>query len=598
MAADLYYFGILTIGGHTENDELDPKVPNTLIKTMNNKILICQTDSIFLKRAAQCISRYRFVTGNFFANNGGDMSIKNSAKKLHFEKTVIFSDFHGDLDIMARSFADKGLMRYQEERDLDALIRAIKNRLKGNDLSELESFITEQKSPVRLYFLGDCLDRYHYGYHIITFLHEVCWEKFNIFPVFLMGNHDLLNVIFMSNPFRAYELNWGTGHDVSEIIEYIENMGVAESLKSFFDLHGDELFDLQLKFYREGSLEIPCGHYSVMLRYEQDYSFFNNLRTTEATDHPWAYENHLVDALGLPPENKVQRRDNDPRTSNRYASVLVRKYFRKQDEPNWWNIMPDKGELSDHKIYSNKLAQCNIHRRTRPDGKLETLPIDWRLISAVWRRHYKDYFAGLKYIFHENYHLYVHGGLSPMSMMDPMVLGVLYDHGNDTFRDHILERGKTDIDTLIDRSNRIMSHVLENAMNDYEFKNISGVEIIDQMGFWRGVSDGFPVFGGPVWCDFEYMTMCARENERFMNLYRQFCKTTGIKRIICGHTHFNSQKDKDVRYRFIERFSEISLEYICIDNSCSSAYRQEPVLNGIEIDQLGNIVDKGETKDY
>lgn len=187
-----------------------------------------------------------------------------------------------------------------------------------------------------------------------------------------------------------------------------------------------------------------------------------------------------------------------------------------------------------------------------------------------------------------------------MSMMDPMVLGVLYDHGDDSFRTHILDRNQTDLHTIVDRSNRLMSHVIGNSMADYEFRTPPGAEVIDQMGFWRGMSDGFPVYGGPLWCDFEYMLMCINDRydkKRFMDLYRRFREFTGIRRIICGHTHFSTYKDESVRYRMIKAFLEMDLEYICIDNSCSRAYQSEPGLNGIEIDKTGTIVDKGEVKE-
>ncbi|MFC2146702.1 hypothetical protein ACFLRT_05005 [Acidobacteriota bacterium] len=38
------------------------------------------------------------------------------------------------------------------------------------------------------------------------------------------------------------------------------------------------------------------------------------------------------------------------------------------------------------------------------------------------------------------------------------------------------------------------------------------------------------------------------------------------------------------------------VEYICIDNGCSRAYRRDkPVLNGIEIDAAGNILEEKTT---
>ena len=61
--------------------------------------------------------------------------------------------------------------------------------------------------------------------------------------------------------------------------------------------------------------------------------------------------------------------------------------------------------------------------------------------------------------------------------------------------------------------NRKVSRVIANAMNDCSFSDLTGAEIIDQMGLWRGGRDGFPVYGGPLWCDFENINHSIDTNE-------------------------------------------------------------------------------------
>ena len=513
---------------------------------------------------------------------------------MDFAKTLVFSDFHGDLDIAAKSFADKGLMQYAGD-DIENLIHAIKIQAGDNDAELLESFIVPQKKPIRLVFLGDCLDRYRYGYHIIRFFSQINWESFNIYPIFLLGNHDLLNLIFMTNPFHACELHQGTGRKVSEVIEFIQEMGISDSLKGFFDLHGDEIFDLQKEFYENSSLEIPFAHYSLTLRYDRDYSFFINIMRSK---DKWAYIHQLIDELGLSSEYKKSEQDLYWIEPDAYISKLFSKFFESQTQTNWWSIDADKSLTAKHKGYSSELTVFNACQRVGNNGIIETLPIDWRVISLVWRKYYGDWFGRLQYLFHENKTLFVHGGFSPMSMMDPMVLGVMYDHGQDKFRDQIFKRDEVDLDILIGRCNCTVSHVLTNALNDFSFQRVSGAQILDQMGFWRGMSDGFTTFGGPLWCDFEYIHHQVEQNEWMLNLYKQFCELTEIKRIICGHTHFYTGDQADIKFKMIRPFLDIGLEYICVDNSCSRAYRQKSVLNGIKIDANGNIQDKGEVKEH
>ncbi|MDM8538153.1 metallophosphoesterase, partial [Desulfobacterales bacterium HSG17] len=464
---------------------------------------------------------------------------------LFIAKTLIFSDFHGDLDIMAKSFTDKGLMNYNG--DLESLIHTIKNFSADNESFCPESLIVNQKEPVRLIILGDCLDRYDYGYHIIRFLSHIAWKNFNIHPVFLLGNHDLLNFMFMTNPFKVYELHNGTGREVYEVTDFINMMGIDKSIKGFFDLHGDEIFDLQKMFYQNSSLEFNFDHYSVSLKYDRDYSFFNRIRTSRKQER-WKYINRLVDELNLDSKFKINEDEDEDEDYSREdtvskASWLFNIYFKKQVNKNWWTIEPDNARKHGTGGYGREIISFNAWQRTIDEDSVETLPLDWRVISMVWRKYYGDWFNSLKYLFHEKNTLYVHGGLSPMSMMDPMVLGAMYDHGKDSFKPRIFKNNKVDLDILIGRCNRMVSQVLKNNLNDFSFQSMAGAEIFDQMGFWRGMSDGFTTFGGPLWCDFEFIHKSFEDIERLPELYKNFCNMTCIKRIVCGHTHFRAFKE-------------------------------------------------------
>ncbi len=515
---------------------------------------------------------------------------------IKIDKTVVFSDFHGDVDIMAKSFAAKGLMNY--DGNAANLIDSINAHANKKRVPLLEEWMIKQKKPVRLLFLGDCLDRYNYGYHILQFLSKIRWKRFNIHPVFLLGNHDLLNVMVLVNPYKIHRIYQGNGPSYSKTAEYLRSMGVDKSLESFVTLHGDELIKLQKKFFKDGRIEFPQGHYTITLTYDRDYSFFNKIRFA----HPkkeWEYLNDLMDAMGLEDmkrktEYSYSRYDDSLGDDTLY---LLWEFHNKEGKKhrNWWQITPtdiDRKE-ADGSLYLGAMRHANVIRRKINPRRVEILPIDWRVMSLVWRKHYGDYFRKTKLVVHEDHTLYAHGGISPLSLMDSQVFGAFYFPFEGGFFE--VDRWMT-FDMLVGRINRVATQVLTNALNDCGFDDMCGAEVIDQMGYWRGCHKGFPQFGGPLWCDFEFMKIKLdrwheEDRQQMLGLYKKFCDAYDIKRIICGHTPFHSYREVGPLLKMLKPFKEeIGLEYICIDNGCSRAYRSEnPVVNGIEIDNRGKI---------
>lgn len=515
------------------------------------------------------------------------------------DMTFVFSDFHGDLDTMAKSFAVKGLMTYDGNEE--KLIQAIKAGVGsgGNHGVSLEKSIIRQKKPVRLFFLGDCLDRCNYGYHIIQFFTKVRWEQFNIHPVFLLGNHDLLNVLFFLNPFKLYRFYRGNGPSYSKVLEYIRSMGLDKSLRGFIDLHRDEIMDLQKQFYREGRIEVSQGHpsTSAILRYGRDYSFFHKLGPVDSKKE-WESVSKLREILGIERDEDEIDDESEYRKwypEGSYVDTMLKAYVPPDGENHWWTLIPgrlrdeeeDEGDMS-----YGEIADFNILRRKVDKDRVEILPIDWRVISVVWRKHYGDYFRRVKYVYLDGSTIFVHGGISVLSMMDPLVFGNLYFPVERKFRkpDRYMN-----LEIQAKRSNRLVSQVLRNALNDYSFEDMCGAEVIDLMGWWRGSHAGFPQFGGPLWSDFEYLDNCLKDEEMregLLEFYRKFSETYGIKRIICGHTPFYTfgEEAGPLLKRNEDLEKELGLEYICVDNGCSRAYRyKRPVPNGIVIDSEGKI---------
>jgi hypothetical protein len=54
-----------------------------------------------------------------------ELSLFKKGRKMKFERIVVFGDFHGDLDTMLASLADKGLIRYGSHK-LD-IVRFLSN---------------------------------------------------------------------------------------------------------------------------------------------------------------------------------------------------------------------------------------------------------------------------------------------------------------------------------------------------------------------------------------------------------------------------------------------------------------------------------------
>jgi len=514
---------------------------------------------------------------------------------MEFSRIVVFGDLHGDLDIILASLSERGLVRYEGE--LDKVIELLKACLNKSESPELEAIVIPQAQPVRVIFLGDFLDRYHFGYHIIQFLSKIRWETFGIYPIFMLGNHDLLNVHFFTNPFETHEIYNGCGHTKSETISYIENMGIEKSLESFKALHCDEILNLQTRFYETGMLQHQEVGYSVQYQYSSDLSFL--VKHSHGNDSYTGYYNQMVDLMGFDSEKHLE--DDRIKSAAGLGHVLFKRLreFTADKEPrNWW-ILSQGSDDDGYDNYRWEMAKINLLTLEEAEEKITILPIDWRVISLIWRHHYGNFFRRTRLLHTEGNTLFVHGGLSPLAMQDPLVFGNIYDPRQDTFEE-LRDEYQYDLslEKLINRSNRLVSQVLENALNDYSFSRMSGMEVVDQMGYWRGVAQGYPTFGGPIWCDFEYIQDSMCKHERIQQLYQAFKKATGIDRIICGHTQFKVMDKPEIRYRKSSEFQDLlGIEYICVDNACSRGYRyDEPVLNGIEIDKDGQIQGVGEIK--
>ncbi len=504
---------------------------------------------------------------------------------MKFERTVVFGDLHGDLDAMLASMAEKGLVRYDGEPD------SVMEQLEEGLFSSLEAMVLPQEPPVRVVFLGDFLDRYHFGYHIMRFLDRIRWENFGIHPIFLLGNHDLLNFHFFVNPFELPGIYAECGHRRSETVSYINGMGIDKSLASFKALHADEIAAVQTRFYETGAFQQQETGYTLQFHYPRDLSSLVEHRLADRGYSEYYFK--IAAELDVEPDKALKEDTIDG------PDILAYCLFRllgeataagDEHQRNWWDIR--EGRKND---YSRSLSNFNLFTRTADEERSEILPVDWRIISSIWRCHYGNFFRRMRLLHNEGSTLFVHGGISPLAMMDPLAFGNIYDPSKDNFRPLSSQyEYEMSLEKLVKRSNRLMAQVVENALNDYSFKRMNGMELVDQIGYWRGVGHGFPSFGGLVWSDFEYIRRRIGEHERLRQLYRDFKEATGIERIVCGHTHFQLRDKPEVRYLMIGEFQKLGLEYLCIDNACSRAYREEPVLNGIEIDREGRILGAGE----
>ncbi|MCK5716182.1 MAG: metallophosphoesterase [Thiomargarita sp.] len=509
---------------------------------------------------------------------------------MTFERIVVFGDLHGDLDITLASMSEKGLVSY--DRDWEQAITLINACVNDTIASTLEAMVIPQEKPVRMIFLGDFLDRYDFGYHIIQFLDKIRWENFGIYPIFLMGNHDLMNVHFFLNPYEISDLYKGCGHAKEDIAAYVAGMGLSKSLTSFKTLHAKEIIQKQKEFYKTGVLTYQDDTYRIQHQYPTDLSLLADIQLAEE-DHYTQYYNQVITILGGDKAQILQAGTlNNLHELGTHLSKQLRSFSIQNNHRNWWSLAIDPNAVSDS--YNAEISNFNLFQER--DGYI--IPIDWRVISFVWRQHYGDFFRQIRLLHHEDTTVFVHGGISPLSMMDPLMFGNLYDLRFEYFKslDSSNQEGLS-LDNVINRSNRLMAQILENALNDYSFKRMTGLEVIDQIGVWRGSVRGFPVFGGATWSDFDYLHDNIKQHDNIKTLYQKFQENTGISRIVCGHTHF-ADTNTAVRFKGMHELKEIGLEYICIDNSCSKAYRVESVLNGIEINQDNQIVGEGTFTSY
>lgn len=506
---------------------------------------------------------------------------------MEFERIVVFGDLHGDLDTMLASLSEKRLVRYEHE--LDEITEQIKVSLNEPFAPSLEAMVIPQTQPVRVIFLGDLLDRYHFGYHIIQFLDKIRWENFGIYPIFLLGNHDLLNFHFFINPFELADIYHGCGHSKSDTVSYVNGMGISESLDSFKILHRDEIINMQMRFYETGTLQFQEAGYSLQYQYPSDLSALAKYRYS----HDYmAYFYKMATELGLESEKPEDKHLDWHAALPHYLFNLLGKITSQSGQRNWWDI----SNPHDRENYHWRMSKFNLFMTvSENEDNIDIAPIDWRVISLIWRYHYGNFFRRARLLHHEGTTLFVHAGISPLAMMDPLVFGNLYDPRHDTFKPL---RAKYDrdlsLEKVINRSNRLVAQVIENALNDYSFKRMNGTEVVDQMGYWRGVSDGYPIFGGPIWSDFNFLQQNVKQHDKIQKLYKAFQEATGIKRLICGHTHFQLREKPNIRYLMSSEHQNLGLEYLCVDNACSRGYRNEPVLNGIVIDRKGNIQAPGQ----
>ncbi|RKZ51821.1 MAG: hypothetical protein DRR16_07330 [Candidatus Parabeggiatoa sp. nov. 3] len=509
---------------------------------------------------------------------------------MTFNRIITFGDMHGDLDILLASLAEKGLIRYEQKQD--DIIEQIKAGLNDAFIPSLEAIVIPQSQPVRVVFLGDFLDRYDFGYAIIQFLQKIRWETFEIYPIFILSNHDLLNFHFVINPFELPEIYQGSGHDKEDTVAYIQQMGVNKSLDNFKALHGDEIVSMQQGFYETGKLEYQEAGYTLLYQYPCDLSALVQPRLYKKSSFHTEY-NNLVNALGLGSEKCLEEGKN-VHLADAFFNLVGE--LTENEPRNWWDLShTQEAWQADHGI----LSRFNLFKKEIDKDTLEIFLVDWRVISLIWRHHYGDFFRRTQLLHNEGNTVFVHGGISPLAMLDPLVFGSLYDPRSNTFK-ALRPEYKRDLslEKMISRTNRVVAQIMENALNDYSFRRMNGLEVIDQMGFWRGIAQGFPSFGGPVWSDFDYLQHCLKGEDKLRELYQAFKEATGIDRIICGHTQFQLLEKPDVRYLMIKELQEsCGLEYLCVDNACSRGYRHDkPVLNGIEIDQDGKIQSLGEIR--
>jgi hypothetical protein len=507
----------------------------------------------------------------------------------YIDRTVVIGDIHGDLDSLLYSLADKGLIRYNGQ--FQQVLRAINQCVNTDSVASLQRLVIDQPADVRLIFLGDLLDRFEFGYHAIQFLKSVDWTKARIFPVFILGNHDVHNLQFFVNPYKIHQLYQESEHSLDNRMKYIGEMGLLRSLWSFFDLHEKEIRALQTTFYQNSELTFDLPYGAFTLKYKKDLSSLLGYRGQSYSDARQFW-------ISVSEKLKIELPGRERKFYWAFLEGL-KEFENPNQDINFWNINPpllQRGQ-SWRKGFDDRIATFNCFRDPIKEAVSNIcknmLLVDWRVISMVWRKHYGDFFRSCSLVFAENEHLYVHGGLSPQMLIDSQGFGSLYRIAEGSFVD-LAHHRQYRLQALVNRANRLTHQLLTNALNDYSFATMAGTEITDLLGMWRGGQYSFTQFGGFYWSDFEYLRQ-ELNNPRILDLYRKFVATTGLKRVVCGHTRFRDTEDGNTRYLRLEKFEEIGLDYLCVDNSCSRGYRQEShaLLNGIEILANGTIPDRG-----
>ena len=501
---------------------------------------------------------------------------------VEYAKTIVIGDLHGDLHALLLSLAYRGLIHYEGDPDsIGALIVAHQG---SEYCSALNEMVASQDIPVRLVFLGDLLDRYPFGYHILRFLQCVDWQAKNIELVTVMGNHDIHNLHFFTNPFMAHHIYSESDHSADARAAFICHMGLLDSLEGFRELHGAEIMALQRQFYEEGRLEWDLGYGKLTLNYDRDLSKLASYSGSDWKDVAvFCHQMSKHFGLSTNPQSDTPLED--------FLEALGRYEGPLMEYNPFFLGLTGSCDATYGDGYEPRLLCYNLFYEG--DGIEEVkglIPVDWRLISLVWRKYYGSFYRRFNLVFLDDETLYVHGGLSPRTMIDSMGFGIIYRMAEQDFASQN-EIGLPAKD-LVHRINRLAGQIVENVLNDYSFKSLSGTEIFDVIGSCRGGERGFAQFGGFFWSDFNFLQMAVTRYD-LIELYRRFVQATGIRRVICGHTRFEDPFDDDTRYLQLEELKKAGMDYICIDNSCSKGYRGRSLICGIEINERGVILDQG-----
>ncbi len=511
--------------------------------------------------------------------------------ELH--KTLVFTDLHGDLNAMANSFASFGIMKYNKNNFSDLVID-IKKYAETADNSGIKKFIIKQQKPTHLILLGDYVDRNNYSYHIIEFLQALEWKDYNIKATFLLGNHDLLNLIFFINPFKFHTLYKFTGIGLKHVTDFLDSIQLIKSYNSFIELHKNEILELQSKFFKNKEIELPLENYSIKLKYNYNHKKISKLVCNMHKQND--FFDKLTKITGVKRTQKIPYFGYSQEMFFNILYWYINTYFVKFENQNYFQLQTQfNNEFAD---YGN-LGTANYLTKQVDENILEIQIVDWRIISYVWRKHYGNFFRNIKYWYLENSILYTHAGLSPQVIVDSFTFAPIFDLTTGKIDNKLGISTNKNISGLIKRSNKMVEQLIHNSLLDYSFEKLSGLEIIDIIGYSRSFTHGIPKFGGILWSDFNYIQKFILEqsqqrklNSQMLTYYADFHKLTKINKIICGHSQHVDKNESDIRYRKMKGLEKTGLEYICIDNGCSESYRAKngSIINGIEIDKNGKII--------